>query len=134
MNNTGYVNPLNGDVNIESGCVCPAFNLNLNSVLFTSASGTSKSSFASVGDSNKSANTWKLTLKDADTSFAATLPTSGQAGTEVSVTVTTAGSGSYNKTSAMLLDGNDTVVAYGSIGDAVVGEKKFTIPDRKSVV
>jgi maltodextrin utilization protein YvdJ len=55
------------DVMSTCDAVRPAFNLNLNSVLLTSASGTSKSS-AIVSDSAQigamTGNEWKLTLKD----------------------------------------------------------------------
>ncbi|MGN0153638.1 MAG: DUF6273 domain-containing protein, partial [Lachnospiraceae bacterium] len=75
----GYVyddgNIINDDVdNIYPG-VSPALNLNLSSVLFSSASGTSKSS-ALTSESNEIGTTtnteWKLTLKDDEKSVALT--------------------------------------------------------------
>ncbi len=132
VHDDGVINS-NGDmpVHLEFG-VRPAFNLNLSSILFTSAIGASKSTFASISENYVSDNTWKLTLIDAnDTSFEASLPTTVTAGETVTVSVNTAGSGSvsYNKTSAMLVDSNGMVVAYGSIGDVATGEKSFRIPD-----
>ena len=59
-----------GDYSVDSDDVgvCPALNVNLSSVLFTSASGTSKSS-ALTAQSSKTGTTtgteWKLTLQDA---------------------------------------------------------------------
>lgn len=127
----GYVHSRGGLVGNESGSVRPAFNLNLSSVLFSSASGTSKSSFGLVG-SNNVGNTWKLTLKDSDTSFAATLPKTGTAGQDITVTITTVGTGTYNQTSAILEDSTGTVVAYGKIGDMGAGDMTFTIPSTLS--
>lgn len=127
MNFGGYVRSHGSYVYYENGSVRPALNLNLSSVLFSSASGTSKSAFGLVG-SNHVGNTWKLTLKDGDTSFAATLPTTGTAGQDITVNTTTAGTGTYSQTSAILEDSNGTVVAYGKIGDAGKGNKTFALP------
>lgn len=60
----GKVDSVTLQVNDDLTYVCPAFNLNLDSVLFSSASGVSKSTFTSVETDNVGANTWKLTLKD----------------------------------------------------------------------
>jgi len=131
VHNDGSVFSFGYIVGRWNGSVRPAFNLNLSSVLFSSASGTSKSSFGLVG-SNNVGNTWKLTLKDSDTSFAATLPKTGTAGQDITVTTTTVGTGTYNQTSAILEDSTGTVVAYGKIGDMGAGDKTFTIPSTLS--
>lgn len=114
-----------------SHAVRPAFNLNLSSIFFTSATGAGKSTFGIVGDSNVSFNIWKLTMKDNDFSFAAIIPNTGVKGKNITVNVTSTGSGTavYNQTSAMLVDSNNTVVAYGKISnDVTTGDKTFTIP------
>lgn len=119
-----YNEEVNGD-----GGVRPAFTLNTDSVFFTSASEASKSDFGTIGSDNTSINTWKLTLKNDNDSFAVTLPTTGHIGQEITVNVGTAGTKSeYTQTSAILSDSNDTVVAYGKIGDTETGDKTFTIP------
>ena len=105
-------------VNQQEGSARPAFHLNLSSVLFSSASGKSKSSsFAAT--SNSSTNSWNLTLQDG-TGFTATRKADEtgnfEAGTTMHVTITNVPSGStYTQTSAMLLDGNNTVICYGQI-------------------
>ena len=121
-----------GDRVSASGSVRPAFNLNPSSVLFTSASGTSKSTFAVVGSDNMSANTWKLTLKDGEIKFAATLPTKGTAGQDITVNITTLGTGTYNQISAILTDDDGTVVAYGKIGEDGISDKTFALPSTLS--
>lgn len=119
------------NVNIING-VRPAFNLNLSSVLFSSASGLDKPQYLALTGNAPTNNTWKLTLIDtADNSFAAALPASGTAGGLVEVSVTTAGAGAvtYNQTSAMLVDESNTVVAYGKIGGIDANNKVFALPN-----
>lgn len=70
--------------------VCPAFNLNLSSVLFSTASGASKSGFGIIDNGNVSANTWKLTLKDGNTGFAVKRTATKPAATVSTVTVSPA--------------------------------------------
>ena len=114
------------------GAVRPSFNLDPSNVLFTSACGTSKSNFAAVGSDNVSANTWKLTLKDGEIKFAATLPTKGTAGQDITVNITTLGTGTYNQISAILADDDGTVVAYGKIGEDGISDKTFALPSTLS--
>ena len=124
-------------VDSEDGGIRPAFNLNLDSVLFSSASAAGKSFFASVGDDQTSANTWKLTLKDGNESFAATRTDAGNlsAGTTVCVNVSslgTAGSDvTYDTISGMLVDASGTVLCYGKANETFgtgTGDYTFAIP------
>ncbi len=76
--NAGFVNDDGALFDLEVGCMFgarPAFNLNLSSVLFTSAAVGGKSTAAEGGGLQKiqnSANTdWKLTIRDSSRSFAA---------------------------------------------------------------
>ena len=116
----GYV--LSGGLNVVSSYgVRPAFNLNLESVLFSSASGASKSSSFDSTSSGSGISSWNLTLQDG-TNFAASRKAdetgSIEAGTKMNVTITNAPSGNtnaYTQTSAMLLDSNNTVICYGQI-------------------
>ena len=138
VNNNGFVNSV-GDEMVPVGTARPAFNLNLSSVLFTSASGASKSDFAATGDAPISGasnyNTWNMTLKDSNTAFSAKRMTAGStltAGSSVEVKVTdlgTAGTGvTYSQISAMLVDGNNTVLAYGKIsGDSGAATGTYTV-------
>jgi hypothetical protein len=118
----------------EGGSVRPAFNLNLSSVLFTSASGTSKSSFASVNTT--SANTWKLTLKDSSKGVSIT---SGQSvsrnGQTITVPYTYTGS-DVSQISIMITDkaygeGDASILYYGALTTtlAATGTGTFTLPE-----
>ena len=139
----GYIQVNGSNVDTNYG-VLPAFNLNLSSVLFSSASGESKSSDFTTGTTiNSSGNTWNLTLQ-AGSGFAATRKSGEtgnvEAGNSLTVYVSNAGTpdaGSgvtFNQISAMLVDdeGTDagTVVAYGKIADNVPadGNISVTIP------
>lgn len=117
----------------------PIFNLNLESVLFSSARGESKSSdFRTGTTTNSSTNIWNLTLQ-AGSGFAATRKSGEtgnvEAGNSLTVYVTNAGapdadSGvTFNQISAMLVDDDGTVIVYGKIADSVTaGDISVTIP------
>ena len=108
--------------------VRPAFNLTLNSVLFTSAAVGGKSSgtvgaaaLNSVAD-DAAVTEWKLTLKDSTRSgFSASLNTSSSAtvaaGGSVSVDYSGAATGDNEYISAMLVNSSDTVLYYGNIAN-----------------
>ena len=107
--------------------VRPAFNLNLNSVLFTSAAVGGKADTAV--DKNLTAVTgytgseWKLTLKDSSRSFSVTsnkTVTAAPGGT-VEITYTGAETGGNEYVSAMLCDSNDNVLYYGNIAQGSAG-------------
>ena len=107
----------------------PAFNLNLNSVLFTSAAVGGKADTAV--DKNLTAVTgytgseWKLTLKDSSRSFSADVngqtSASVPAGGTVEITYTGAETGGNEYVSAMLCDSNDNVLYYGNIAQGSAG-------------
>ena len=106
--------------------VRPAFNLDLDSVLFASEGRASKSlSFAPAGNAPESGergySIWNLTLKDHNGEFMASRTNIGDlsAGTD------------YNQISAMLVDDSNTVLAYGRISGndgAKTGDYELIIP------
>ena len=105
----------------------PAFNLNLNSVLFTSAAVGGKADTAV--DKNLTAVTgytgseWKLTLKDSSRSFSVTsnMAVTAAPGGTVEITYTGAETGGNEYVSAMLCDSNDNVLYYGNIAQGSAG-------------
>ena len=120
----------------------PAFNLNLNSVLFTSAAVGGKtdsavdSSLTAVKD--YASNEWKLTLLDSDrsgftalaTETSATTQAENYSGWTVEVTYSGAQTGSNEYVSAMLVDGSDSVLYYGRVANnSANGKVSITIPD-----
>ncbi len=121
--------------------ISPAFNVNLDSILFVSASNVNKSSaLALVDTADASGNdTWNVTLKDSD-GFKASIKnvknvnTSGAAkGSTVTVTVTdvpkTSTGEEYGQISAMLTDAAGTVLAYGKVADkAETGDIEVKLP------
>ena len=100
----------------------PAFNLNLNSVLFSSAAEGGKSS-GTVGTaalnlvSSTTPTEWKLTLKDSSRSFTVTNTTAQtvaqSANASVSYTGATVGTNEY--VSAMIVDASNNILYYGRI-------------------
>lgn len=129
-----------GDVNdihvLFDWAARPAFNLNLNSVLFTSAAVGGKtdsavdSSLTAVKD--YASNEWKLTLLDSDRSgFTAStsIQTIGT-GKSLSITYSGAQTGSNEYVSAMLVDGSGSVLYYGRVANnSANGKASITIPD-----
>ncbi|NLA70109.1 MAG: sortase B protein-sorting domain-containing protein [Clostridiales bacterium] len=119
-----------------SGFVRPALNLNLSSVLFTSASGASKSSFGVVGDSNVSNNTWKLTLEGTENTLGAnktngkTSLTAGYSAENLTISHSAATTlTDATQISAMLTDSYGTVLYYGSVNsDTTATSSTVTIP------
>ncbi|MDO5573325.1 MAG: LysM peptidoglycan-binding domain-containing protein, partial [bacterium] len=133
VRDSGRVIPGGFYVYYAVGSARPALNLKLSSVLFSSASGADKpTDFLETTDS--SATTWKLTLKDGNNTFAAKRTDAGDLSVGASVTVDVTGFGSktntdYSKLSVMLVDSDNTVLAYGPTDCEVsTGEKIFTIP------
>ncbi len=124
-NAAGIVAPSGGvayDVVSNSYAARPAFNLNLSSVLFSSASAGGKSS-GTVGAaalnlvSSTTPTDWKLTLADSSRSFAvtdATAQTVAQGATaSISYTGATVGTNEY--VSAMIVDDSNNILYYGRI-------------------
>ena len=132
----GYVRSGGRDVLSGDGSVRPALNLNLSSVLFTSASGASKSSFGVVGDSNVSNNTWKLTLEGTENTLGAnktngkTSLTAGYSAENLIISHSAATTlTDATQVSAMLTDSYGTVLYYGSVNsDTTATSSTVTIP------
>ena len=132
----GYVYSNGGSVSNVNGSVRPALNLNLSSVLFTSASGASKSSFGVVGDSNVSNNTWKLTLEGTENTLGAnktngkTSLTAGYSAENLIISHSAATTlTDATQVSAMLTDSYGTVLYYGSVNsDTTATSSTVTIP------
>lgn len=103
-------------VNNESTAVRPAFNLNLSSVLFTSAVGAGGKSagangLAAVAD--YSGSDWKLTLLDSSRAFAVSNAMLG--GNTVTFSYSGAQTGVNEYLSAVIMDQNGTIAYYGRI-------------------
>ena len=107
----------------------PAFNLNLTSVLFTSAAANGKrEGLNKIGDYN--GNEWKLTLKDSSRHFAVTEATaSGKPGDTITLNYTGATTGTNEYISVILADENGALY-YGRVAkpDAESGTATLTIP------
>lgn len=89
--------------------VRPAFNLNLNSVLFTSAAAGGKPDGGLTAVSAYSGNEWKLTLLDSNRNFAVTETTaSGDPGDTVTLHYTGATTGINEYISAIIADNSGT--------------------------
>ena len=94
----------------------PAFNLNLNSVLFTSAAVGGKPDGGLTPISEYTGNEWKLTLKDSSRSnFAVTSAavTAYTNGSTVEISYTGAKTGANEYISALLVDDNGNPTYYG---------------------
>lgn len=121
------------DINKGIG-VAPAFNLNLSSVCFASQAGMAKSStFASTTPS--SSKEWNLTIAAGGTEFDASREGSDvlKPGGQVTVNIDSLGTPestgvAYNQISAMLVDKNNTVAAYGKIGATTSNSAAITLP------
>ena len=111
--------------------VRPAFNLNLNSVLFASAAVGGKPDGGLTPISEYSGNEWKLTLLDSNRSFAVTsnkTVTAAPGGT-VEITYTGTETGGNEYVSVLLCDSNDNVLYYGKIAqNSASGTASIAIP------
>ena len=125
----GYVTDLDVDY---AWAARPAFNLDLNSVLFISAAEGGKISAAASGGNqgavgadtifeigDYTGNEWKLTLKDESRRFSAQCERTdkrfAQAGDSVQITYSGAETGDKEYVSVLLCDSSDTVLYYGNI-------------------
>ena len=124
----------------------PAFNLDLNSVLFISAAEGGKISAAASGGNqgavgadaifeigDYTGNEWKLTLKDESRRFSANVNgqtnVSAQAGDSVQITYSGAETGDKEYVSVLLCDSSDTVLYYGNIAqNSKSGTETLNIP------
>lgn len=117
-------------VNNESTAVRPAFNLNLSSVLFTSAAAGGKSAgangLAAVAD--YSGSDWKLTLLDSSRTFAVSNAMLG--GNTVTFSYSGAQTGVNEYLSAVIMDQNGTIAYYGRIlqPSSASGTASLTLP------
>ena len=111
--------------------VRPAFNLNLNSVLFASAAVGGKPDGGLTPISEYTGNEWKLTLLDSSRSFAVTsnkTVTAAPGGT-VEITYTGTETGGNEYVSVLLCDSNDNVLYYGKIAqNSASGTASIAIP------
>lgn len=134
----GSVNT-NGVVTSLKYAVRPAFNLNLSSIIFTSAAEDGKSS-GTVGAAALTApdaytgTEWKLTVLDDDRNFSAQRTDSGNvtAGNNISISYTGATVGENEYVSAILLNSSEELLYYGHIADkssgGTNGTADITIP------
>ena len=118
-------------VNNENTAVRPAFNLNLSSVLFTSAVGAGGKSagangLAAVAD--YSGSDWKLTLLDSSRTFAVSNAMLG--GNTVTFSYSGAQTGVNEYLSAVIMDQNGTIAYYGRIlqPSSASGTASLTLP------
>lgn len=127
-----------GPVNSPNVAVRPALNLNLDSILFTSAAENAKvdaavdSNLTEVGTGSAE---WKLTLKDTSRSFSASASnTLVRAGKNLTVTYSGAGTGENEYVSAMIADNNGNVLYYGRIAqNSESGTASVIIPSDLAV-
>lgn len=111
----------------------PAFNLNLNAVLFSSAADGGKtdaeidSNLTEVGTGSAE---WKLTLRDTSRSFNASASnTLVRVGENLTVTYSGAGTGEKEYVSAMLADNSGNILYYGRIAqNSANGTASVAIP------
>lgn len=132
MEDLGGSVPEGNPVDNRNTAVRPAFNLNLSSVLFTSAADGGKSAsgmdsgLAAV--SSYSGKDWKLTLLDSTRAFAAS--DAMQGGNTVTFSYSGAQTGTNEYLSAVVVDG-DEVTCYGRILQlsSASGTASLTLPD-----
>ena len=138
----GYVIFDGSDKSASDIAVRPAFNLNLSSVIFTSAAVGGKTSgtvgagaLTAVSDYN--GNEWKLTISDSSrNSFTASRTDSGNvtAGNNITISYDHATTGADEYISAVLLNSSGDLLYYGHIEDmslasaSASGTAEITIP------
>lgn len=113
----------------------PAFNLNLDSILYTSTAIRSKWD-ANVDDRLFAVNIvtniseWRITLKDSSRNFSASASTTKlRANESLTITYSGAKTGDNEYVSAMIVDENDDVLYYGRIAqNSDSGSAAITIP------
>ena len=122
-----------------SSCVRPAFNLNLESVIFTSAAVGGKISSAEGGDAiskiaDYSGNDWKVTLKDSNRNFDITDKTAKTGKPGETITLSYTGATIYNKDSTpneyisvIITDSNGNAIYYGRVAQPTSTNGKVDI-------
>lgn len=117
-------------VNNKEIAVRPAFNLNLSSVLFTSAATDGKSAVANglAAVADYSGSDWKLTLLDSSRTFAVSNAMLG--GNTVTFSYSGAQTGVNEYLSAVIMDQNGTIAYYGRIlqPGSASGNASLTLP------
>ena len=111
--------------------VRPAFNLNLNAVLFTSAAAGGKPDGGLTAVSAYSGNEWKLTLLDSSRNFAVTETTaSGDPGDTITLPYSGATVGANEYISVILVDSSGNATHYGRIAQPTeaTGTVEIKIP------
>ena len=111
--------------------VRPAFNLNLNSVLFTSAANGGKPDGGMTAVPEYSGNEWKLTLLDSSRSFAVTeKAVSGDPGDTITLPYSGATVGANEYISVILVDSSGNATHYGRIAQPTeaTGTVEIKIP------
>ena len=133
--NVGSVNTkgmVNSNYASDSDCAArPAFNLDLNSVLFTSAAEGGKPEGGLQAISDYEGDEWKLTLLDSSRNFDVTETTaSGKPGETITLNYTGAATGRDEYISVLLTDQQDNALYYGRIAqpDNESGTVDVTIP------
>ena len=111
----------------------PAFNLNSDSILFTSAADGGKTDAAVNGNLTEvgtGSAEWKLTLKDTSRSFSASASsTLVRVGENLTVTYSGAGTGENEYVSAMIADNSGNILYYGRIAqNSANGTASVAIP------
>jgi len=128
---SGYIDEYGYVVDHNGYAVRPAFNLNISSVLFTSAAENGKKSgFNAVSDYSK--NNYKLTFKDSSRSFRVsdTDAKTVDGGDILSVSYSNAKTGTNEYISAMIVNSAGEVVYYGQLANATSasGTANLTVP------
>ena len=135
---SGSVNSSGYDVYFMYG-VRPVFNLNLNSVLFTSAAEGGKSSGAEGADALKTVSTydgneWKVTVRDSSRNFSASINTYNRQDNSVTFDYTNATVGDNEYVSAIIRDSEDNITYYGRLkniknAEDANGTLQVSLPD-----
>ena len=122
----GFVFDIGSGVNYDRVAVRPAFNLDLKSVLFTSAAAGGKSGDGLTAVDEYTGSDWKLTFLDESRSdFTASF---GGAQDDVyTISYNGATTGENEKISAMIVSGDGVCTYYGILGDAQTGENTVTV-------
>ena len=127
----GYVYNNGESVSYVKNAVRPAFNLDLNSVLFTSAAVGGKPDGGLTAVPEYSGNEWKLTLLDNSRNFAVTETTaSGKPGDTITLNYTGATVGANEYISVIITDSSGNATHYGRIAQPTAenGTVDITIP------
>lgn len=136
VGNAGNVLYFGFDVNDSDFAVRPAFNVDLSSVLFTSAAEGGKADAAVDGDLTAVGDgewEWKLTLLDASRNFSANVngqaSASATAGNSVQINYSGAQAGASEYVSVLLCDADGNALYYGTIAQgSASGTASVTIP------